>query len=334
MTLAPGRMQISETPEPEVPEGYVLLDVATVGLCGSDYHLYDGTHPDAHFPHVQGHEFAGRVRALPDGHDGTLAVGDLVAVEPLLPCGACYACRHGRTNCCVNLLVIGAGAEGALSERVAVPRSLLYPVLDLDDELAALVEPVSIGLHAFRRSGVAGSETVLVLGGGPIGLSATLAATDAGCRVILADRVPSRLERAVTAGASMVVDSEREDLVATVLAATGGEGPGAVIDATGAAVLIAAAVDIVANAGTVVVVGISPDRLSVPVALLSRKELSLIGARNSVGDFGDAVELVRRNAAVVRSWITHRIGLDDLPDAIDFARTHPDVVEKVVVHVS
>jgi L-gulonate 5-dehydrogenase len=333
MTLAPGRMRVTEAPEPDVPVGHVLLAVVAVGLCGSDYHLYDGTHPDAHFPHIQGHEFAGRVLELPADHDGSLTVGDLVAVEPLLPCGGCYACRRGRPNCCVQLAVIGAGTEGALSERIAVPRHLLHPTPELEDELAALVEPVSVGLHAFRRSGADRRDTVLVLGGGPIGLSVTLAAADAGCRVIVADRVPSRLEHALAAGAAIVVDSEHEDITQLVLDATQGDGPGAVIDATGAASLISTAVDVVAHAGTVVVVGISTDNLTVPVALLSRKELSLIGARNSVGDFADAVALVRRNAAVVRSWITHRITLDEVPTAIEFAAAHPEVVEKIVVRV-
>jgi L-gulonate 5-dehydrogenase len=326
-------MNIAEAPEPHALPGHALIDVVAVGLCGSDYHLFDGSHPDAHFPRTQGHEFAGIVRELPEGHDGRLRAGDLVAVEPMLACGECFACRRGRTNCCVRLEVIGSSADGALSERISVPVHLLHATSDLDPELAALAEPVSIGLHAVRRSAARAGDTVLVLGGGPIGLAATLAASDRGCRVVVADRVPARLQRATEAGASIVVDSERADLAAVMAEVTDGDGPGVVVDATGAATLIRTAVDIVAHAGTVVVVGISADDLVLPVALLSRKELSLLGSRNSAGDFAAAIDLVRRHARVVRSWITHRVALDEVPTAIAFARSHPELVEKMIVRV-
>ncbi len=281
MTLEPGRMEVADAPEPEPLPGEALIDVVAIGLCGSDYHLFDGTHPSSQFPNTQGHEFAGIIRRLPDGEHHGLAIGDLVAVQPLLACGECYACRRGRINCCVELDVIGANIAGALTERIAVPVGLLYPAGDLDAELAALVEPISIGLHALRRSGAGAGDTVLVLGGGPIGLAATLAARDAGCRVIAADRVAARLLRSLEAGAVAVIDSARDDLVVAVQDLTGGDGPTAVIDATGSPHLIRTAVDVVAHGGTVVVVGISTEEVSVPVALLTRKELSLVGSRNS-----------------------------------------------------
>jgi threonine dehydrogenase-like Zn-dependent dehydrogenase len=223
---------------------------------------------------------------------------------------------------------------GALSERISVPVRLLHPTPGLEGELAALVEPVSIGVHSVRRSGARPGDTVLVLGGGPIGLATTLAAADLGCRVIVADRVPSRLERAILAGASAVINSTTDDLPGVIGTLTDDEGPGVVIDATGSATLIRTAVEVVAHAGVVVVVGISSDELSIPVALLSRKELSLMGSRNSVGDFDEAIRLVRRHAQTVRSWITHRVGLDELPDAIAFAREHPELVEKMIVQIT
>ena len=326
-------MQVSDSPEPEPRDDEALLEIVAIGLCGSDYHLFDGTHPSSHFPSTQGHEFAGIVRSIPAGNPRGIGVGDLVAVQPLLACGRCYACRRDRPNCCAQLDVIGASVAGALTEKIAVPVELLHPAGDLDSELAALVEPVSIGLHALRRANVDAGDTVLVLGGGPIGLAATLAAWDAGCRVIVADRVPARLARALEAGAIAVIDSDSDDFASAVMELTGGEGPAAVIDATGAPRLIRTAVEVVANAGTVVVVGISSDDLSVPVALLTRKELSLVGSRNSTNEFGDALELVRRHAAVVKSWITHRVELDEVPVAIAFARDHPELVEKMIVRV-
>lgn len=334
MTLAPGSMSVGEGPEPVPGEGQAVVDVQVVGLCGSDYHLYQGTHPYSRFPQTQGHEVAGVVRSLPSGYRGAASIGDLVAIEPLLACGACFACQEGSYNCCSELKVLGAHVPGALAETIAVSGESLYPVHDLDAELTALVEPVSIGLQAVRRAGPVAGSTILVLGGGPIGLAATLAATDAGARVIVADRLPARLSSAVTAGASHVINSSTSDLRAEIRALTAEQGPAVVIDATGAPELIRTAIDVVAHSGTVVVVGISDREVSVPVIEFTRKEITIRGSRNNAHLFPQAISLVERHQQAVRSWITHRVALEDVPDVIEYAIVHPELVEKILVRVA
>jgi L-gulonate 5-dehydrogenase len=333
-TLAPGRMRVDHAPDPVAGRDEAVLDVRTVGLCGSDYSLFLGTHPYSRFPQTQGHEISGVVRTLPDGYAGPVRLGDLVAVEPLLACGTCIACRRGRANCCAHLQVLGAHLPGGLAERMAAPVQALHPVGELDAGLAAMVEPVSIGLQAVHRGGIRAGDDVLVLGGGPIGLTAVLAASAAGARVIAADRVASRLERATAAGAAATVLSSEVDLMPEVRRLTGGDGPTTVIDATGAASLIRTAVDVVAHAGTVVVVGISREVVEVPVADLTRKELTLTGSRNSVDRFPEAIGMVRAHADAIRSWVTHRVDLAEAPEAIAFAIDHPELVEKMHVRVS
>lgn len=334
LTLAPGRMQIEDVPAPAPPEGHALLGVRSVGLCGSDYHLYRGTHPYAHFPQTQGHEFSAVVLDLPDGYHGRVRPGDIVAVEPLVACGRCRACSRGRYNCCTDLGVMGAHLPGALAEQVSAHPASLYPVGELDPDLAALVEPVSIGCHAVERGEVGPGDDVLVIGGGPIGLAVTLAARARGARVVLADRVPARLERALRTGAAATVLSGVDDLVTSAHDLTGGRGPDVVVDATGAPEMIRAAVDAVAHAGTVVVVGISMEQVALPVVQFTRKEITVRGSRNNVRRFPEAISLLNRHRETAQEWITHRVSLDELPDAIEFAIARPDVVEKMVVRIS
>ena len=327
-------MHVGDAPDPIPGEGEALVEVRAVGLCGSDYHLFQGTHPYSTFPQTQGHEISAVVRSLPPDYAGPLRIGDLVAVEPFVACGRCIACRRQRQNCCTRLRVLGAHLPGGLTELLVVKVSSLYPVGSLDQGLAAMVEPVSIGLQAVRRGNVGSADTVLVLGGGPIGLATTLAAADVGARVIVADRIAPRLDRARVAGADTVILSSESDVVSEVSRATDGEGPTVVIDATGAAALIRTAVDVVAHAGTVVVVGISQESVEIPVALFTRKELTLAGSRNNAHRFPDSIDLVQRRADAIRGWVTHRVELDEVPEVMEFAIEHPELVEKIQVRVS
>lgn len=333
VTLEPGVMEIAEAADPEPAAGEAVVQIERVGLCGSDYHLFLGDHPYATFPQTQGHELAGIIQSFGSDYDGPLRVGERVAVEPLVPCGTCFACRRGRYNCCASLKVLGAHIPGGLAERLAVRADALYPVGQLDPDLAALCEPISIGLQAVVRAGVTADDTVVVLGAGPIGQAVTLSAMDRGAHLLVADRIASRLDIAGRLGADVLVDTTDTDLAAEVLRWTGGEGAAIVVDATGVPDLIRLGFDLVAPSGTLVIVGISQRELSVPVIEFTRKELTVLGSRNNAGVFGGAVDLVTRYQKSVRSLITHTYTLEQVPEAIRFAIDHPDQVEKVIVNV-
>ena len=333
VTVAPRRMEVREVPEPVPGPGEALVRVEAVGLCGSDLHLYLGDHPYATFPQTQGHEFAGIVERFEGPYDGSIAVGDRVAVEPLRPCGDCYPCRHGRPNCCTRLAVLGAHVPGALTERIAVRADALYEANGLDPELGALVEPISIGLHAVVRGAVTADDSVVVFGAGPIGQAILLAAADRGARVLVVDRLPARLELARRLGAAAVVDATRDAPPDAIAQWTGGDGAGVVFEATGVPAVIRTAVDVVASAGRIVIVGLSTQEVSLPVVEFTRKELTILGSRNNAGIFGEAVDLVRRHQEQVRALITHRFTLDQAPQAIAFALEHPAEAEKVIIRV-
>jgi L-gulonate 5-dehydrogenase len=333
VTKRPGVMAIEETGPPVCGPGQARIAVEAVGLCGSDYHLFDGTHPYARFPQTQGHEFSGCVLEFGDGYDGPLRPGDRVAVEPLIWCGTCFACRRGRPNCCARLQVMGAHVPGALAEQVVVAAAACYQANGLDAEAAALVEPVSIALQAVQRGQVAAGDQVLILGAGPIGVAAALAAVDAGARVAVADRVASRLAGAARMGAELTVDTAHEDLAAATAEWTGGDGAAVVIDATGAPSLIRAAFGLVAPSGAIVIAGISDQEVAVPVIEFSRKEVTVAGSRNNAGIFGQAVDLVRRYPERVTPLITHRFGLAEAGAAIAFGTAHPELAEKIIITV-
>jgi L-gulonate 5-dehydrogenase len=282
---------------------------------------------------VQGHEISAVVLELGSAYHGPLTIGERVAVEPTVPCGNCYACRTGSYNCCAHLEVMGAHIPGGLAEEFIVDPARIHPVGDLDPELAALVEPMSIGLQAVTRGRIGHGDHVLVLGAGPVGLAATIAAADTGARVVVADRISSRLDLAQRLGAERVILTPDQDLEHEAMRLFGEDGAPFIIDATGAPSLIRAAFDLVANAGTIVIVGISDDDVSIPVLTFTRKEVSVFGSRNSMGLFPEAIELVRRNRDRIRQLVTHRVPLDELPQQIVFAIEHPDQVEKMLVRV-
>ncbi|WP_203568763.1 alcohol dehydrogenase catalytic domain-containing protein [Aestuariimicrobium ganziense] len=336
MTTGPRRMELREVDEPAPRPGWAVVEVEAVGLCGSDFHIVDGTHFALHYPRVQGHEAIGRIAALPDDAPTSLAVGDRVAVEPLQSCGVCYACRRGRTNVCADLDVLGVHSDGALQERYLVPVGKLHPIGDLAWPAAVLVEPVTIALNALGRvrAGIGADDRVLVLGAGPIGLVTAIACLEAGAEVFVVDREPMRLQLAREVGVVRVADSSVVDVSAWVRELTDGEGPGVVVEATGVADLLRGAIDLVAPSGTVLVVGMSDQELTVPLTWFSRKEVDLLGARTSVDMFPSAVALARRQADRLARLVTHTWPLEQAGEAVRYAMAHPDEVCKAVVRVS
>jgi L-gulonate 5-dehydrogenase len=333
VTTGPGHLEFREVRANQPGPGEVLLAIQVVGLCGSDVHLFQGDHPYVRYPAIQGHEFSAIVAGLGPEQPGGPHVGDLVAVEPLRPCGACLACARGHPNCCRNLAVVGAHIDGALCEFLIAPVASCYPVGDLPADLAALVEPTSIGLQAVTRAGITSGDQVVVMGAGPIGQTATLAATDLGAEVLAVDLLDNRLAIIRQLGAAITVNATSQDVAGEVREWAGEDGPVAVIEATGQPELIRLAVDLVAHSGTVVVVGITMKETTLPVVDFSRKEINLLGSRNNSGLFGASVDLVSRHRDQVRHMITHRFGFAEASAAMELAAGRPQETGKVLIRI-
>src|SRR4051794_14264195 len=219
----PGLLEAVERPAPErPPAGWAAIRIRHVGICGTDYHIYEGKHPFLEYPRVMGHELSGEIAEVHPG--STFTPGTKVVINPYISCDSCVACRQGKPNCCTSIRVLGVHTDGGLCERIVVPEKNLYPAGSLSLRDAAMVEFLAIGAHAVRRSLASPGSRALITGVGPIGLGTAIFARIAGLDVTLLDASKERLHFADTAlgfGSSVVV-SERS--AQELMDLTGGDG--------------------------------------------------------------------------------------------------------------
>lgn len=320
-TLARERIEIQEIPDARSGPGEALVRVHTVTLCGTDLHIWEDDYA-TELPIVQGHEIAGIVETAPAGSG--FAAGDPVAVSPMRYCGECYACGIGRVNACRSSSCLGCYEDGALAELIAVPVTDLHRIPDgMATGLAPLAEPASIAMQAVLRGRPEKGERALVLGCGPIGLLATLHLTSLGVEVVAADTVPERAAFARRFGAVAGIDSSEVSAE-----------PSLVIEATGAPAALTTAVDVVATAGRVVLVGISDRPVTLSMRTLPVKDLDLLGSRNSRRRLGEALELLDAHREAAEALVTHRVPFARIAEAFPLLRSRDELVGKVAVEVS
>lgn len=309
----------NEMPRPLPGPGEVLISIAACGICGSDVHGYDGSSGRRIPPLVMGHEAAGIVAEVGDGVR-RFAVGDRVTFDSTVYCGECEYCRTGDVNLCNNRQVVGVSCgdyrrHGAFAEYVVVPERIVYR---LPDELgfteAAMLEAVSVALHAVRVAALSGGETALVIGAGMIGLLTLQAARAGGCsRVFVADIDSSRLKLARDMGANEVIDASGQALIAEVHRLTGGRGVDVVLEAVGRNETITASIDSVRKGGTVVLIGNITPEVKLPLQKVVSRQIRLQGTAASSGEYPEAIELMRTGAIRVGPLITAVAPLEDGP---------------------
>jgi len=307
-----GRFEPIELPEPVLGEDEAIVGIKRVGICGTDIHAFGGNQPFFTYPRVLGHELAGTIERIGENKAG-LAVGDRVGIIPYMHCGQCGACRRGKTNCCVSMKVLGVHIDGGMRERIAVPLSHLVRANDLTLDQAAVLEPLSIGAHAVRRSGLQAGETALVIGGGPIGLGVMAFARHAGARVVAMDVNEARLAFCRSWARVDETVNARGDALDELARLTNGELPTVVFDATGNAASMASAFGLTAHGGTLVYVGLVKTDIAFHDPLFHSRELTLMGSRNATReDFETVYEAVRSGSIDVERYITHRAPIGDM----------------------
>lgn len=329
MIEAPGRMTVRDVPSLPLPPNEVRVAVRAVGVCAGDVYIYKGVNPYASFPVVGGHEIAGVVSEVGAQVAG-LQPGMRVVVEPFVGCGHCYPCRVGKPNCCVNLSIIGVHRPGGFAEEVSAPASHVHPVPPgLSFEWASFAEPVAIGVQACRR-GEVGTELVLVLGCGPIGLALIEVARSRGARVLAADLLPERLALAQTLGAETL--SAGPGLREALLGRTKGEGAPVVIEATGSPPVMAEAAELVAAGGRVVIVGLAKrgQTLELPALDLTRKEMTILGSRASSGCFPEALALLA-SGQVRYPQVMTTFSMWEAPEVLARLERDPAALHKAVL---
>jgi len=307
----PGSFSYHDVAEPAAPgPGEAVVRVEAVGICGTDYGGYRGTMPYFSYPRIPGHELSVEVVSLGEGVD-SVAVGDRCCVEPYLNCQACHSCRRGLTNCCEHNQTLGVHCDGGLQRLYTLPARKLHRSPRLTPAENALVETLAIGCHAINRGQPTKQETVLVIGAGPIGLSALEFARLAGSRVILMDMAESRLAfaREQLGVAETLLATGTPDDEQAVHRMTEGRMTEVVVDATGSHQSMSSALALCSYGGRLVYVGITQQQLSFShAAVMHRRELSILASRNALpGDFTRIVSLIEDKRLDTQRWITHRV---------------------------
>ncbi|MPZ11865.1 MAG: alcohol dehydrogenase catalytic domain-containing protein [Kiloniellaceae bacterium] len=305
--------------------GQVLVRTAAGGICGSDLHYYHhggfGT-VRLKEPMVLGHEVSGRVAELGAGVTG-LAPGDLVAINPSRPCGACRYCREGTPNHCMDMRFYGSAMpfphiQGAFREALVVDAAQCVKAEGITAGEAAMAEPLSVALHAIRRAGPLLGKRVLVTGCGPIGVLTVLAARRAGAAEIVATDIEDQpLTHAMTAGADRAVNVMKE---ADALAGYGADKGhfDLLCEASGAQAALVAGIGALRPRGVVVQLGLGGD-MTLPMMQVTAKELELRGSFRFHEEFPLAVEMIAKGLIDVKPLITHTIGFDDAVKAFELA---------------
>lgn len=312
-------LEIADMPMPAVGPEEVLVRVEACGICGSDVHGYDGSSGRRIPPIVMGHEAAGIVAAVGPGVQG-FKEGDRVTFDSTVYCGKCDYCARGEINLCDNRQVIGVSCgdyrrHGAFAEYVAIPQRILYPLpANFDFAEAAMLEAVSVGLHAVRVSQVKGGETALVIGAGMIGLLTLQAARAAGCsRVFITDVDATRLNLAKQVGADAALHLSGADLIAEIMKLTGGQGVDLAYEAVGRNETVAAAIDCTRKGGTVTLVGNIVPEVTLPLQKVVTRQIRLQGSCASAGEYPQAIELIANGKIQVKPLITAVASLEEGP---------------------
>jgi 2-desacetyl-2-hydroxyethyl bacteriochlorophyllide A dehydrogenase len=312
LCTSPHHFAYADTPRPIVSPGETLLRIRRIGVCGTDLHAFEGTQPYFTYPRILGHELA----AIIEETDAAgFRQGDAVTVIPYFNCGHCIACRTGKPNCCVSMQVCGVHVDGGMREFLVVPSAALVQGEGLSLDELALVEPLSIGAHAVSRAGVGKNEFVLVAGAGPIGLGTMEFARIAGATVIALDMQESRLEFCRRQlGIPYTIDA-KTNVQSALQRITNGDMPTVVIDATGNLAAMTNAFRYLAHGGRYVLVGLQKEAISFSHPEFHKREATLMSSRNATReDFEHVLDCMRRKLVNPATYITHRVGFDEVKD--------------------
>lgn len=329
----PGTLVSAQRPAPIRADGEVLLQVRRIGICGTDYHIYEGKHPFLRYPRVMGHELSAEVVEAPP--DSGFRPGEHVAINPYRACGNCVACNAGKPNCCVRLSVLGVHEDGGMCEFLSLPPRQLVKSQGLSTDGCAAVEFLAIGAHAVRRAGALEGQKALIVGVGPIGLGAALFARLAGAEITLMDRDAERLALVasiVGAHATLLSTDQAQE---AVMAATSGDAFSVVFDATGNPRSMETSFGFVGHGGRYVLVGVVTDRLSFSDADFHRRELTLLASRNALNsDFDTVIRALLEEQVDLARVITHRSTLRSVVTDLPLWATSKAGLIKAVVEVN
>jgi 2-desacetyl-2-hydroxyethyl bacteriochlorophyllide A dehydrogenase len=296
-----------QRPAPRPAPGQALVRPRRVGLCGTDYHIFQGKHPFLEYPRVIGHELAVEIVEAPA--ESALSAGEICVVNPYLSCGQCIACLAGKPNCCVSISVLGVHQDGGLAGLLSVPAGNLIRAQGLTVDECATVEFLAIGAHAVRRGGVKSRDKVLVVGAGPIGLGVALFSRLSGGTVSVLDRDAERSAVAQALIGVSAIPSESNAADGASRDALSNDFD-VVFDATGNPSAMEKGFDYIAHGGRYVLVSVVKGPITFMDPDFHRKEMTLFASRNATAeDFERVIAAIRSGEVPVSRLITHRASL-------------------------
>ncbi len=334
--VEPGKIEFRQVDKPKPTANEVLIKIEKIGVCGSDIHVFHGLHPYTSYPVVQGHEVSGEIVEVGD-QVTEFAPGDKVTFMPQVTCGECYPCRHGMYHICDSLKVMGFQTGGAAQDYFVLPAEMTIKLPeDMSYEAGAMIEPVSVAVHALRRSGedIAGKK-VLVLGAGPIGNLVGQSAKGLGAAAVMnVDLSDFRLEKAQACGIDFSVNPEKDDLNEAILRDFGPDKADLILECVGVEPTITHALNCARKGTKIIVVGVFGKKPVVDLGLVQDRELSLIGTlMYQKKDYETAIELANAGKLCLEPLITDRFPFQSYLDAYHYIEKAKDQAMKVMITV-
>ena len=329
----PYEVEIRDVPMPTVGEGEALLRVLYVGICGADVASYTGNQPFTTYPRIPGHEFSAEIIEIPENDKG-LKKGDVVTCNPYFNCGKCYSCERGHVNCCTDNQTMGVQRDGAFCEYISMPVERIYPGMGLTAKELALIEPFSISRHAISRAAIRPTDSVLIVGAGPIGLFALLAAKQFAGKIAVADVLNNRLNLAMSYGEDGVVNTATEDIAKFTEEFTDGRGFDVCIEACGRPETFLMCIDEAAYAANIILIGNGKRETTFLHSIILKKELNIFGSRNAMKqDFLDNIGLAASGKVDLMKMVSGVYEMDKAAEAFDALAHNKGDLAKLLIRI-
>jgi 2-desacetyl-2-hydroxyethyl bacteriochlorophyllide A dehydrogenase len=335
VVTAPGKVDFQEKKVPPLSARDVLIRVRACAICGSDLHIFKGKHPSAPLPVAIGHELSGEV--LEVGKDvSKVNPGDRVVVEPVIICGACYFCLRGQYHLCTNISFQYRKGQGGFAPYFVAHEDWTHRLPENTSfEEGALIEPLSVALHAVKKADLQLGQTVAIFGGGAIGLLTLLLGKLSGAgEIFVTDLQEHRLRKAREFGASDTVNASEEDPIEKILQKTSRLGVDRSFEAVGLETTLVQSLKVLKKGGTSVLVGLfeTPDA-TIPANIFVQREISLLGSQGYCWDFQAALKIVEQRGIDLRGLISHVVPLPSTQEAFHLLNDPEQKAIKVVVKV-
>jgi L-gulonate 5-dehydrogenase len=329
---SPNQIGIAEVENKVLASGNAIIEVKSMGVCGSDVHAYAGKSPNVTYPIIIGHETAGVVCEIDENNEYGIMKGDKVVLNPYMYCGECYPCSQGRTNCCESLKCLGVQIAGSMSEFFSHPIKQLVKVpQDMDWESLAVAEPLVIALHAIHSCDLKAGEHIAIIGAGAIGMLTGMAAKAYGGIPIMIDVVDERLQMAREFGIDLTVNPMKSNAVEDINKMTKGRMAECVVEASGSTIGVRSTLDYAAATGRIALTGWPNREIELPTAVITRKELQIRGSRTGISnEFRESIDLIYSGKVEAKKIISKVTTFEELPMAINHLHEAPGEWLKIV----